>query len=115
MIVDERIYTLHPGNVPLFLKQYEKEGMEVQVRILGNMVGYYFTDVGPLNQVVHLWGYESMNDRYERRARLQASEEWQAYAKKMRPLVSHVENKILIPASFCPVHNLSGKPGQGVR
>ncbi len=101
--------------MPLFLKQYEKEGMEVQVRILGNMVGYYFTDVGPLNQVVHLWGYESMNDRYERRARLQASEEWQAYAKKMRPLVSHVENKILIPASFCPVHNLSGKPGQGVR
>ena len=44
--------------------------MEVQVRILGNMVGYYFTDVGPLNQVVHLWGYESMNDRYERRAGL---------------------------------------------
>ncbi len=107
MIVDERIYTLHPGNVPLFLKQYEEEGMEVQVRILGNMVGYYFTDIGPLNQVVHLWGYSSMDDRYERRAQLQASEEWQSYAKKMRPLVAHVENKILIPTSFCPVKQMS--------
>ncbi len=102
MIVDERIYTLHPGNVPLFLKQYG-EGMEVQVRLLGNMIGYSFTDVGPLNQIVHLRGYSSMDDRYERRAQLQASEEWQSYAKKMRPLVAHVENKILIPTSFCPV------------
>ena len=105
MFIDERIYTLHAGQVPVFLKLYEEEGMECQVRILGKMVGYYYTDVGPLNQIVHMWGYESLDDRFERRKRLLASAEWQAYAKKMRPLVTHVENKILVPAPFFKVHS----------
>jgi hypothetical protein len=103
MFVDERIYTLHAGQVPVFLKLYEEEGMECQVRILGNMVGYYFTDFGPLNQIVHMWGYESLDDRFERRRRLLAAPEWQSYAKKMRPLVANVENKLLVPAPFFKV------------
>ena len=103
MFVDERIYTLHAGQVPVFLKLYEEEGMECQVRILGNMVGYYFTDFGPLNQIVHMWGYESLDDRFERRKRLLAAPEWQSYAKKMRPLVAKVENKLLVPAPFFKV------------
>lgn len=103
MFVDERIYTLQAGQVPVFLKLYEEEGMECQVRILGNMVGYYFTDFGPLNQIVHMWGYESLDDRFERRKRLLAAPEWQSYAKKMRPLVANVENKLLVPAPFFKV------------
>ena len=103
MFVDERIYPLHAGKVPTFLKLYEEEGMAVQTRILGKMVGYYFTDVGPLNQIVHMWGYESLDDRFERRKALQAAPEWQSYAAKMRPLVAHVENKILVPAPFFQV------------
>ena len=103
MFVDERIYTLHAGKVPTFLKLYEEEGMAVQTRILGKMGGYYFTDVGTLNQIVHMWGYESLDDRFERRKALQAAPEWQSYAAKMRPLVAHVENKILVPAPFFQV------------
>ncbi len=103
MFVDERIYTLKNGNVPVFLKLYEEEGMEVQKRILGKMVGYYYTDIGPLNQVVHMWGYESLDDRFERRKKLQASPEWQAYAKQMRPLVDNIQNKLLVPAPFFDV------------
>lgn len=98
--VDQRTYTLKNGNVQKFLKLYEEEGMEVQKRILGKMVGYYFTDIGPLNQIVHLWGYSSMDDRWERRKALQASPEWQAYAVQMRPLVDNIENKILIRHRF---------------
>ncbi|MBW3096443.1 NIPSNAP family protein [Pseudohoeflea coraliihabitans] len=101
--VDERIYTLKAGNVPVFLKLYEEKGMACQVRILGKMVGYYSTDFGPLNQIVHMWGYDSLDDRFARRKELLASPEWQAYAKEMRPLVQSVENKLLIPAPFFTV------------
>jgi hypothetical protein len=52
---------------------------------------------------VHMWGYESLDDRFERRKQLQASPEWQSYAKKMRPLVVKVENKLLVPAPFFKV------------
>ena len=39
MIVDERIYTLHPGKTAEYLKLYEAKGMPVQVRVPGNMLG----------------------------------------------------------------------------
>ena len=100
MIVDHRTYELQPGRLRDFLALYEREGLPVQLKHLGNLVGYYTTEVGNVNEIVHMWGYDSMDDRWERRKALQASPEWQAYAVQMRPLVDHIENKILIPAPF---------------
>jgi len=28
-------------------------------------VGYYTTETGPLNQIVHLWAYQDLNERAE--------------------------------------------------
>ncbi len=39
MFIDERIYTLKNGNVKTFLALYEAEGKDVQIRILGNVIG----------------------------------------------------------------------------
>ena len=105
MYIDERIYTLHAGKVPVFLKLYEDEGMDIQVKILGKMMGYFYTEFGPLNQIVHMWGYDSLDDRMIRRRKLLASEEWKSYAAKMQPLVHHVENKLLVPAPFFKITN----------
>jgi hypothetical protein len=102
MIVEERIYTLHPGQAPEYLHLYQAEGLEIQRAILGRMVGYFSTEVGPLNQIVHLWAYRDLAERTERRARLGADAGWQAYVKKIRPLIVHQENKLLVPASFSP-------------
>lgn len=103
MIIDERTYTLHPGRVPDYFKLYEAEGLPIQRPILGNLIGYFATEVGTLNQVVHLWGYESMGDRERRRATMLQSPEWQAYLKKAMPLIRVMENRILVPASFSPL------------
>jgi hypothetical protein len=103
MIVEERIYNLHVGKAPEYLKLYEAEGLEVQTRILGRMLGYFSTEIGPLNQVIHLWGYDSFEDRTRRRAELMKDSTWQAYIPKIRPLVISQENKILLPASFSPM------------
>jgi hypothetical protein len=54
MIVEERIHTMHPGTAPLYVAAYEAEGMPIQKRILGRMVGCYTTEFGPLNQVIHM-------------------------------------------------------------
>jgi NIPSNAP len=102
VIVEERIYTLHPGQVPEYLRLYEAEGLAIQRAILGRMVGYFSTEVGPLNQIVHLWAYRDFAEREERRRRLAADEGWRAYTKKIRPLIVHQDNKILIPAPFSP-------------
>jgi hypothetical protein len=103
MIVEERIYTLHPGRVPDFLNTYESSGLAIQKPILGTMVGYFSTEFGPLNQIVHMWAYKDLQDRAERRARLQKEPGWQEYLQKARPFLVTQENKILIPAPFSPV------------
>lgn len=103
MIVEMRTYTLHVGAVPQYLKLYQEEGLPIQKPILGNLLGYFFTEIGPMNQVVHMWGYSDLNDRQKRRAEMVAKPAWQAYIKKSRLLIVNQETKILNCAPFSPI------------
>lgn len=103
MIVEERIYTLHPGKVAEMMKLYGEEGLPLQERYLGKFIGYFSTETGNLNQVVFMWGYESLDDRSARRERLAQDPEWQRYLKKVVPLIVTQENRILKPAPFSPI------------
>ena len=103
VFVELRTYTFHPGKLPEFIRIYEQEGLEVQKRILGNMLGYFTTEIGTLNQVVHLWGYEDLNQRQERRVRLAADPGWQGYLAKILPLIQTMESKIIVPTRFSPI------------
>ncbi len=100
MLVEERTYTTHPGRWRDYLALFEAEGLAIQRRILGRMVGYYTTELGELNQVVHFWAYTDLNERAERRARLLADADFMAYVKKMLPLLQRQETRILRPAPF---------------
>ena len=102
MIVEERIYTLHPGTVPEYLAVYCKYGVKVQKRHLGTMVGYFSTEFGPLNQIVHMWAYVDLRDRAVRREALAADPDWKRCRELMRPFLLSQENKLLTPAPFSP-------------
>ena len=81
MLIDLRTYTLRVGTVRDFLAQYAREGLEVQRRHLGAPLGYYTTEVGDVNQVVHIWQYQDAGDRERRRAALEADPDWLAYRR----------------------------------
>ena len=100
MFVEERIYTLHPGKVPEYLKLYQEEGLPIQIHYLPALVGYYASEIGTLNLVVHMWAYEDLGQRSDCRAKLLADPGWQAYVGKARPLFVHQESRILTPAPF---------------
>jgi NIPSNAP len=103
VFVEERTYTLQAGKVADYLAAYAKEGLDVQRGHLGNLVGYFTTEIGPLNQVVHMWGYDSLDDRQERRTALYADPRWQEYVPKVLPWLARQENRILVPAPFSPI------------
>jgi hypothetical protein len=103
MIVEMRTYTLQPGAAATYIKNYQEEGLAIQRPILGHLVGYYSTEIGPLNQVIHMWGYETFEDRLVRRQKLFADKGWLAYVEKVRALIVSQETKILIPAPFFKV------------
>jgi NIPSNAP len=75
----------------------------VQTEHLGNPLGYFTTEFGPQNQIVHLWRYRDLQDRAERRAALVADPRWQAFRPKLGEFLVSQENKLLIPARFAPV------------
>jgi NIPSNAP len=103
MIVEERIYDLRPNGAAEFALHFEREGIAIQRPILGRLIGYFYTEIGPLNQVVHLWGYEDLEDRAQRRAILIANPLWQEYVRNnIQPLLVRMQNKILQPMSFSP-------------
>ena len=102
MIVEQRTYTALPGRSLEYVRMYEAEGLAIQRPILGKMVGYFTTEIGELNQIVHLWAYEDLADRAARRSTLLCDPRWKAYSAKVVPLLLRQENKILIPAPFSP-------------
>jgi hypothetical protein len=104
MIVEERIYTIQTGRVPEYLDLYERMGRKLQMRILGNMLGYFQTDVGePGSGIVHLWGYADAADRAKRRAALAQEPAWQDYLKACTPLILRIQNRLLVPTAFSPI------------
>ena len=100
MYVEERVYTLQVGKAAEYFKNYEEFGMKVQLKHLPNMVGYYTTEVGELNLVIHMWAYDDLNERERRRAAMQADPEWHAYLGKNRPFMLKQETRIMKCAPF---------------
>ena len=100
MFYEIRTYRLKNGTIPSYLKVVGEEGIAIQKEHLGHLVGYYFSEIGPINEIVHIWAYSSLDDREARRARLAADPRWQAFLPKIRDLIELAENKIMKPAPF---------------
>ena len=105
MIFDLRIYTLRPGMLAKWLKMYEEFGHATQVKHCGEPVFYATTEVGPLNQVVHVWKYASQADREQKRAALMNDPAFQEYLRRSAEMGAHAqqENRILKSVSFSPL------------
>jgi NIPSNAP len=102
MLVDLRKYTFHPGKLQIFLERFQQIGLPLQTKYCGNLLGYFVSESGTLNQVVQLWAYKDAADRDERRAKLWADPEWQKFGEFALPLIAHQENQLLKATSFSP-------------
>ena len=103
MLYEMRTYRLRTGAVPAYVKIVGDEGIEVQKGHLGHLVCYFFSEIGPLNEIVHVWAYTSLDDREARRAALAADPRWQAVLSKIVPLIETMDNKIMKGAPFSPL------------
>ena len=103
MIVEQRDYHVYTGKLNELVGLYESEGIELQKRYLGRLVGAFTTDVGALSTYTHFWAYDSYEERERRRAELQADETWRAFLARIQPLIHTQQNRILIPTSFSPL------------
>lgn len=104
MIVEMRTYTLKPLRTADFLNLYEQAALPLQLKYLGHLIGFYVSELGPLNQVVHLWGFDSLAERESRRLAMERDPGWTPYREALRDLdvILAQESKILKSTSFSP-------------
>ena len=98
MLVEMKIYTTKPGKADAFMKIYEDEGLPIQEPVQGNLIGMYKTEFGPVNQVILLWGYENIDDRFARRKKLSTAPGWAEFMSVAGPMVQDEENRLLVPS-----------------
>lgn len=103
MIVEERTYRIKPCKLPTYLDLYDGRPRQLQQAILGNLVGYFTTESGDLNNLVHLWAYDSLDQRAARRALLAQEADWQAFLERCTPLILKMTNRFLAPLPFSPL------------
>jgi hypothetical protein len=102
MIVDVRTYTLMPRKMASYLQIFEAQGLPVQHRHGLQLLGYYVSQIGPLNQVVHLWRYENLADMEEKRSARDADPAWGEFLARTDGMVLMQESKVMRPTAFSP-------------
>lgn len=94
-LVDHRIYTIRLRKMPEFLEVFDRLAMPVLLQTLGHPLAFYVSQVGPQNQLVHLWGYDDLAD-YERRSNARDSHpDFPAYLSASEHLITAQENRLI--------------------
>ena len=95
MIYEVRTYTLKPGGVPQFEQNF---GSALPHREKYSKLGaFWHTDIGPLNQVIHVWPYENLGERTKIRTDAANDPNW---PPKSDGLILNMESEIFTPAEF---------------
>jgi hypothetical protein len=112
VIVEHRTYTLKALHTGDFLKLYERAALPLQLKYLGHLIGFYVSEIGPLNEVVHLWGFASLAERERRRALMEADPGWAVYRQALLELDVVVEQstKMLRSTPFSPTASFETQP-----
>jgi len=97
MIFEMRTYLLKPGTA-LQAEQAFGERIEARAK-LSRIAGFWRTEVGTLNQIIHIWPYKDLNERDHIRAEAVKTGVW---PPKIADFVLDMESKILHPAPFSP-------------
>ena len=97
MIVEFRTYTLQPGSVATVEERF---GQALPNRAkLSPLAAFWHTEVGPLNRVIHVWAYDSFEERTRIRA---ASQKLEGWPPNIREFVTEQQSEIFLPAPFSP-------------
>jgi len=102
MIVEMRAYTLKPGVLGSYLKDFTKL-VPVLEEHQGPLLGYFTSEVGELNQVFALRGYKDFEDRQARRQSLLKDERFIKAGETLTPMIRSQYNWMLSPTPFSPI------------
>jgi hypothetical protein len=97
MIYEIRTYQLAPGSQAEVEKRY---GEAYQYRKkYSELTGFFHTEIGPLNEIIHIWGYSDLAERA--RIRVEASKD-PNWPPKIQEFIRKMTSEIVVPFGFVP-------------
>jgi hypothetical protein len=109
MIHELRTYDVQPGRAGEYCELSAAVGQPIRGDRYGKLVGYWTTEHGRLNQVVHMWEYADVAARAQARAGLAKDDRWVTeYIPRGQPMLVSQENMLLLPFDWYPLHPATG-------
>ncbi len=106
MIYEVRTYRLKLRMVPQFLETFEK-AYENGRKQLSPLAAFFYSEVGPLNEVIHIWPYENLAEREAVRAEATKTGVW---PPDVTDMIHEMKVEIFNPFPFM-TEFLSGEHG----
>ena len=106
MIYEIRTYRLKPRTVPDFMKAFG-EAYENGRKKLSPLAAFFYSEVGPLNEVIHIWPYADIGERDAVRAEAVETGVWPPHVHEM---IHAMNSEIYRPFPFM-TEFLSGEHG----
>ncbi|KAL4269118.1 NipSnap family protein [Pleurotus pulmonarius] len=100
-VFELRSYQLKPGTLLEWENTWRK-GIEARKKFVAP-VGAWFSQVGRLHQVHHMWQYPSLQKRKEMREEAWQIDGWADTVSKTAQLAKFMDSFILVPLKFSPL------------
>ena len=97
MIYEARTYRLKPHTVPKFMDEFGKAYEHRKAQ--SELAAFFFSEIGPLNQVIHIWPYKDAAERESIRAESVKGGHW---PPKVTEFQEHMVTEIFTPWPFTP-------------
>lgn len=97
MLYEVRTYRCKPHTVQEVVKRFG-EAYETRKKV-SELAAFFYTEIGPLNQVIHIWPYKDLNDRARIRAELVKAGGW---PPKISEFIDEQVSEIFVPFNFTP-------------
>ncbi|XP_045191523.2 protein NipSnap homolog 3A-like [Mercenaria mercenaria] len=93
-VYELRTYSINPKDIKPFM-ELSKEWMHIRMKH-SKLIGYWLSEIGGINDVVHIWEYDSLSHRAKVRQALAGDPEWVGnYFSKILPWMHRQENSLL--------------------
>ena len=103
MVYDVRTYDLKQGKVQEYMNVVRNVGLPIRNSHGVKLAGWYYTVIGPITQVIHIWAYDSLAHLEKAKGEVEADPRWSGeYLPKVQPLIDRARDQIMMAADFAP-------------
>ena len=96
-----RTYDIAMGKTPEYMAAVREIALPVRESYGIKLAGWYYTDIGALNKVVHIWAYRDFAHFEEAREAFRNDERWvNDYVPRVKGIVLRQENQIMRASDF---------------